>query len=82
LKEIAQGKYAVPVRGIGQTERRFESRANWAAIDLSLGRLAEGHRDAIAGQRAADLYVYLAQHHGAQGAVGLGRLALEHGKWD
>jgi alkylation response protein AidB-like acyl-CoA dehydrogenase len=28
-------------------------------------------------QRAADLYVYLAQHHGPQGAAELGRLTLE-----
>jgi alkylation response protein AidB-like acyl-CoA dehydrogenase len=32
-------------------------------------------------RRAADLYVYLAQHHGPQDAAALGRLALEGGAW-
>jgi alkylation response protein AidB-like acyl-CoA dehydrogenase len=34
------------------------------------------------GQRAADLYVYLAQHHGAQDARELGRIALAGGAWN
>ena len=33
------------------------------------------------GQRAADLYVYLAQHHGAQDAKELGRIALAGWQW-
>jgi alkylation response protein AidB-like acyl-CoA dehydrogenase len=33
--------------------------------------------DRAQGQRAADLYVYLAQHHGPQDAVALGRLGLD-----
>ena len=33
-------------------------------------------------QRAADLYVYLAQHHGPQDAALLGRLALDGGAWN
>jgi hypothetical protein len=33
--------------------------------------------DRAQAQRAADLYVYLAQHHGPQDAVELGRIALE-----
>jgi alkylation response protein AidB-like acyl-CoA dehydrogenase len=37
--------------------------------------------DRTQGQRAADLYVYLAQHHGPQDAAALGRLALESGQW-
>jgi hypothetical protein len=32
-------------------------------------------------RRAADLYVYLAQHHGPQDAAALGRLALDGGIW-
>jgi hypothetical protein len=35
----------------------------------------------VQGQRAADLYVYLAQHHGPQDAAELGRLAMETGQW-
>jgi alkylation response protein AidB-like acyl-CoA dehydrogenase len=38
------------------------------------------HRDQ--GQRAADLYVYLAQQHGAQDAKELGRLALVGRTWN
>jgi alkylation response protein AidB-like acyl-CoA dehydrogenase len=33
------------------------------------------------GQRAADLYVYLAQHHGPRDAASLGRMALEGRVW-
>jgi alkylation response protein AidB-like acyl-CoA dehydrogenase len=38
----------LPVPGSGQTWRRFEALSNWAASDLSLGRLIEGHADALA----------------------------------
>jgi hypothetical protein len=34
------------------------------------------------GQRAADLYVYLAQHHGAQDAKELGLIASTGGSWN
>jgi alkylation response protein AidB-like acyl-CoA dehydrogenase len=34
------------------------------------------------GQRAADLYVYLAQHHGSQDAAELGRIALAGRTWN
>jgi alkylation response protein AidB-like acyl-CoA dehydrogenase len=34
------------------------------------------------GQRAADLYVYLAQHHGPQDAAELGRIALAGRTWN
>jgi hypothetical protein len=37
--------------------------------------------DADQARRAADLYVYLAQHHGGPDAVALGRLALEGWGW-
>jgi alkylation response protein AidB-like acyl-CoA dehydrogenase len=38
--------------------------------------------DRAQGQRAADLYVYLAQHHGAQDARELGRIALAGRVWN
>lgn len=37
--------------------------------------------DADQARRAADLYVYLAQHHGGPDAVSLGRLAIEGRGW-
>jgi hypothetical protein len=37
--------------------------------------------DADQARRAADLYVYLAQHHGGPDAVSLGRLTLEGRRW-
>jgi alkylation response protein AidB-like acyl-CoA dehydrogenase len=37
--------------------------------------------DRAQGQRAADLFVYLAQHHGAQDARELGRIALTDPPW-
>ena len=37
--------------------------------------------DAEQARRAADLYVYLAQHHGGPDAVSLGRLTLEGRRW-
>ena len=33
-------------------------------------------------RRAADLYVYLSQHHGDPDAVALGRLVVEEGRWN
>jgi hypothetical protein len=38
--------------------------------------------DADQARRAADLYVYLAQHHGGPDAVSLGRLTLEGRAWN
>jgi alkylation response protein AidB-like acyl-CoA dehydrogenase len=37
--------------------------------------------DRAQAQRAADLYVYLAQHHGDPDAVALGRMIVEEGRW-
>jgi alkylation response protein AidB-like acyl-CoA dehydrogenase len=50
---------ALPLPGAGHTERRFEALARWSASDLSVGRLVEGHADALAilaeaGRRPAD----------------------------
>jgi hypothetical protein len=39
---------SLPLPGSGCTFDRFEALAAWAARDLSLGRLAEGHFDALA----------------------------------
>jgi hypothetical protein len=38
----------IPLPGSGETWRRFEVLALWASRDLSVGRLAEGHVDALA----------------------------------
>ena len=38
----------VPLPGSGETWRRFEVLSLWASRDLSVGRLAEGHVDALA----------------------------------
>ncbi|HUY05928.1 MAG TPA: hypothetical protein VMU99_01550 [Acidimicrobiales bacterium] len=38
----------LPLPGSGETWRRFEVLAFWASVDLSVGRLAEGHSDAMA----------------------------------
>lgn len=52
---------------------------------LNLVAAAGGARplchDRAQGQRAADLVVYLAQHHGAQDAVELGTLTLKEQRW-
>ena len=56
LKEIAAGCGAVlPKPGSGGTPTRFGALADWAARDLSLARLAEGHVDALAILAEADL---------------------------
>jgi len=39
---------SVPLPGAGRTRERFEALSRWAAEDLSLGRLVEGHLDALA----------------------------------
>lgn len=38
----------LPLAGTGATWQRFSTLADWASIDLSLGRLCEGHADALA----------------------------------
>lgn len=38
----------LPTPGSGKTWHRFEVLARWASIDLSVGRLSEGHSDALA----------------------------------
>jgi hypothetical protein len=49
LRDIAAGcGGALPLPGSGQTWQRFAALADWSAQDLSLGRLAEGHADALA----------------------------------
>jgi hypothetical protein len=49
LQRIMQEREsAVPLPGKGQTWGRFVALSRWAAQDLSLGRLAEGHVDAVA----------------------------------
>jgi alkylation response protein AidB-like acyl-CoA dehydrogenase len=49
LERIVQAREeAVPLPGKGHTWGRFLALSEWAAQDLSLGRLAEGHVDAVA----------------------------------
>jgi alkylation response protein AidB-like acyl-CoA dehydrogenase len=49
LQRIARTEApALPTPGGGHTWARFEALSRWAATDLSLGRLAEGHVDALA----------------------------------
>lgn len=49
LRALASGGFLdLPYPGSGQTWQRFRRLAEIAAVDLSLGRLAEGHADAIA----------------------------------
>ena len=38
----------LPLPGRGDTWARFDALSRWAALDLSLGRLVEGHADALA----------------------------------
>jgi alkylation response protein AidB-like acyl-CoA dehydrogenase len=54
---VRESAEQVPHAGRGRTWERFQILADWAARDLSLGRLVEGHADALsilseAGQRA------------------------------
>ena len=49
LRQIAAGQAEVlPKPGSGGTPARFAALADWAAHDLSLARLVEGHVDALA----------------------------------
>jgi len=45
---VDSGRLDLPLPGSGQTRERWAAFANLAAEDLSLGRLAEGHADAVA----------------------------------
>jgi len=45
----------LPAPGTGETWRRFEVLARWASIDLSVGRMSEGHVDALAILSEADM---------------------------
>ena len=48
LRDFAAGKaHDLSHPGSGKTWHRFEVLASWAAKDLSLGRLVEGHADAL-----------------------------------
>ncbi len=38
----------LPLPGAGMTWHRFATLADWSSVDLSLGRLCEGHSDAVA----------------------------------
>jgi alkylation response protein AidB-like acyl-CoA dehydrogenase len=63
LEEFVQRSSQLPVPGSGETWRRFTALAEQASIDLSLGRLCEGHADALAilaeaGRKPADGATY------------------------
>jgi len=45
---VESGALDLPVPGSGRSLERFRALAEIAAVDLSLGRLAEGHADALA----------------------------------
>ena len=56
LRSIATGPGSIlPKPGSGGTPARFAALADWAAGDLSLARLVEGHVDALAILEEADL---------------------------
>lgn len=42
------GEFALPLPGHGDTARRHEALKRWGARDLSFGRIAEAHTDALA----------------------------------
>jgi len=44
----AKGEFRLPLPGAGSTRERFAALAEISAVDLSLGRLVEGHTDAVA----------------------------------
>jgi hypothetical protein len=48
----------MPLPGSGSTWERFTTLARWSSIDLSLGRLCEGHGDAVAILAEADMKPY------------------------
>jgi alkylation response protein AidB-like acyl-CoA dehydrogenase len=45
----------LPLPGSGSTWERFSTLAQWSSVDLSLGRLCEGHADALAILAEADM---------------------------
>ncbi len=45
---LAAGELDVPLPGVGRTAERWAALAGWGSADLVLGRLAEGHTDAVA----------------------------------
>ncbi len=61
LAGVVDRTAALPLPGGGRTPERLTQLADWAASDLSLGRLAEGHADARAILAEADL----GDHHPA-----------------
>jgi alkylation response protein AidB-like acyl-CoA dehydrogenase len=69
LREIAAGCGArLPKPGSGDTAARFAALADWAARDLSLARLAEGHVDALAVLAEAGLEPYPGATYGVWAA--------------
>jgi alkylation response protein AidB-like acyl-CoA dehydrogenase len=48
----------VALPGAGSTWERFATLARWSSLDLSLGRLCEGHSDAVAILAEADMKPY------------------------
>ncbi len=48
VAQAASGELALPRPGAGRTAERFAALSEMAAVDLSLGRLVEGHTDADA----------------------------------
>lgn len=47
-RKLAVGELDLPLPGSGRTADRWAALAAWGGRDLSLGRLAEGHVDALA----------------------------------
>ncbi|HEX3795900.1 MAG TPA: hypothetical protein VHV57_15510 [Acidimicrobiales bacterium] len=89
LRGVAREIDDDPTDASGEAQRRSMSARQaihaGATEVLGLVATAGGARplchDRLQAQRAADLYVYLAQHHGAQDAAALGALALKEQGW-
>ena len=87
LQSVAADVDADPLDGTGRARPRaleLREAIHAACVDvLALVADAGGARplghDPAQARRAADLYVYLSQHHGPADAAQLGRLALEEG---
>ncbi len=47
-RQIVEDGTQLPLPGAGRTAERFDALGRWAGRDLSLGRLGEGHVDALA----------------------------------
>jgi len=90
LKDNAEAIDADPADALGKAHYRAlvtRQVVHDAAMDvLELVGSAGGARplchDAQQSRRAADLFVYLSQHHGGVDAAELGRLVKEAGKWN